>query len=86
MPKVKIKKKVVRKKKQILKTKVKIKGKILHAKKRKVKNTSPDIIFDSSIGKTDALFVSEPELGAAPVVQLDNPPEKKSWWQKIFGK
>jgi hypothetical protein len=35
---------------------------------RKRKESSPDIIFDSQIGKTDALFVDEPK--DAPVAQL----------------
>jgi len=29
--------------------------------KRKIKEVSQEVIFDSKIGKTDALFVSEPE-------------------------
>ena len=68
MPKVKIKKKAIGKKK-IYKTKPRKKAKILRTKKparrakgnRKDKDLSPDVIFDSKIGDTDALFVSTPE-------------------------
>ena len=63
---MKIKKKIAGKKK-LSKTKRKV-G-VLHTKKtlrqaqhkRKAKDANPDIIFDSTVGKTDTLFVDKPE-------------------------
>ena len=42
--------------------------KILRKSRGRKKDLSPDIIFDSQIGKTDALFVDEPK--DTPVAQL----------------
>ena len=66
MPKMKIKKKIAGKKK-LSKTKRKV-G-VLYAKKtfgklkgrKKIKDLNTDIIFDSTVGKTDTLFVDKPE-------------------------
>ena len=60
MSKIKIKNKAVLKKK-IFKNKAKKKAVILHKKRNKTKNATPDIIFDSSLGNTDALFISSPQ-------------------------
>ena len=78
MPKNKTKKKTTGKK-ITSKTKPRKKARILRTKKparrakgnRKEKDLSPDVIFDSKIGDTDALFVSTPEP-SRPV--LNKPP------------
>ena len=63
MAKAKIKKSV--KKIKISKTKTRKKSGSAQVKRNKIKKnkqeTGPDIMFDSKIGKTDALFVSDPE-------------------------
>jgi len=64
--KIKKKKKIIGKKRLKIKTKKRV-G-ILRAKKtlrqtqgkNKIKDSNPDIIFDSTIGETNTLFVSKP--------------------------
>lgn len=76
----------------------KIKKKIQHRKHLKRKLSSPkkiskrpelrqDIIFDSEVGKTDALFVSVPEQtignsASKPEKDVKNIP----WWIKLFSR
>jgi len=54
----------------------------LKAVKEERKDLNSEIIFDSQVGKTDALFVDAP-------VEIPNPQvpqeQKKTWWQKLFG-
>jgi len=49
------------KKRSLYKIKAKKKVGVLHAKKKKIKDLNPDIIFDSTVGKTDTLFVNKTE-------------------------
>jgi len=53
-------KKKVKAKKIISKKKTKKRVVVLRTKKRKIKDPTPDIIFDSNLGKTDALFINNP--------------------------
>lgn len=61
--------------------------------RKKNKEINADIIFDSKVGKTDALFVSNPEPAAPPVSippaenpadKIKEPEQKKSFWQRLF--
>ena len=73
MAKAKIKSKTKIKKTAVKTTKKKApKTKSPVVKKKKAKTEqSPEIIFDSRVGKTDALFVSDPEpTSAEPVASL----------------
>lgn len=75
----------VKKKKPRLNKKTK---KVLVKKKRRirVKKENPysgsDIIFDSKMGDTDALFVDEPNLSINEVLSVAEP--KNIFWQKIL--
>ena len=72
------KKKIVKKKpvKKIVKkvTKKPVKSQAARIRRRKLKEQSEDIIFDSTVGSTKALFVSNPEP-AQP--NLPPPPDQK---------
>lgn len=57
----KIAKKVANKKKSTSK-------KVAPKRRKKIQETNPEIIFDSKVGKTNALFVANPE----PAVQNNN--------------
>lgn len=64
--------------------------------RKKNKEINADIIFDSKVGKTDALFVSNPEPAAPPAsspkTEIDAKPasaeatagQGKSFWQRLF--
>ena len=83
MAKNKIKKKPVKKISKIRKRAV-------SRPKKKVKEISSEIIFDSTVGETDSLFVDVPAQIAPSIYELPKEPtvlpqeKKKRFWQKFF--
>ena len=73
-----IKKKKISKpaaKKKVKKTASPLRAKKVNKKNGKPKDASKDFIFDSTVGKTDALFVSDPETGM-PVTSATPAPKE----------
>ncbi len=79
-----------KKKKRVIKKKIKQKktGKVFPKKKKKPKLPSDDAIFNSEIGKTDALFINTPQASPSPIIPDQPaeavPPKEKSFWEKII--
>jgi len=78
-------KKIVRKAKKVTKAEVKKNIVKTHGKNRE--ENAPEIIFDSEVGKTDALFVDEPkpEIMQPEEIKLEEV-KKVPWWKRIFSK
>ncbi len=79
MAKIKNKVKKVKRKK-VVRADVKVKKNVLKTHGKNKEENAPEIIFDSGVGKTDALFVDEPkELpnldNLDGLVSVDNQPE-----------
>lgn len=68
----------------------KIKKPVKSAKKRKPRKKiqSEEIIFDSTVGNTDALFVDNPAVLPQQTIsqpeQTSEKPKPKTFWQKLF--
>jgi hypothetical protein len=97
MAKIKNKVKKVKRNKVVrADVKVKVKKNILKTHGKNKEENAPEIIFDSEVGKTDALFVDEPKPEQPQpedkvVVDQIKPEEikvedvgKKPWWKRIF--